>query len=111
MTWRFVKTLKAFCFVAMLPFFFFLRNILIRYPYFQRKFGRRLGMKHNAKMTFSWQMAKQCFNSTMIHFHKVAYFGGKAPDVKVFDLNGDEHNLLDFMKQDRPLVLNFGSCS
>ncbi|CAK8672160.1 unnamed protein product [Clavelina lepadiformis] len=42
---------------------------------------------------------------------KNGIFGGKAPDMKVVDMNGDEHNLLDFMKQDRPLVLNFGSCS
>ncbi len=38
--------------------------------------------------------------------------GSQAPNPKVLSSDGNkEHNLLDFAKPGRPLVLNFGSCS
>ncbi len=41
-----------------------------------------------------------------------AYEGHPAPNPLLVDLDGTtEYHLLDFTKKDRPLVVNFGSCS
>lgn len=42
---------------------------------------------------------------------KTARLGAAAPNCKVATIDGMECRLLDFMKGNRPLVLNFGSCS
>lgn len=40
-----------------------------------------------------------------------AFKGAFAPNTRVIDFDNKEHNVLDFLKDNRPLVLNFGSCS
>ena len=45
-------------------------------------------------------------------FYESVVQGGGAPNPKVLSSDGSkEHNLMDFAKAGRPLVLNFGSCS
>ncbi|KFV74511.1 hypothetical protein N307_09021, partial [Dryobates pubescens] len=40
-----------------------------------------------------------------------AYEGHPAPNTPVVTLNGEVCQLLDFMRGNRPLILNFGSCT
>ena len=40
-----------------------------------------------------------------------AFNGVKAPNVKLYSLDGKPLMLLDLVKAGRPLVLNFGSCT
>lgn len=45
-------------------------------------------------------------------WHKQAIMNGKAPNVKLLHVDGKtESSLFEFMKQGRPLVINFGNCS
>ena len=43
--------------------------------------------------------------------NKTVRLGSSAPDCKLVTTDGKACRLLDFVKGDRPLVLNFGSCS
>uniref|UniRef100_A0A452HYB1 Iodothyronine deiodinase n=1 Tax=Gopherus agassizii TaxID=38772 RepID=A0A452HYB1_9SAUR len=40
-----------------------------------------------------------------------AFLGHNAPNTPVADFRGEVHHILDFMQDNRPLVLNFGSCT
>ncbi|NXN51581.1 IOD1 deiodinase, partial [Rynchops niger] len=40
-----------------------------------------------------------------------AYEGHPAPNTPVVTVNGEVRHLLDFMRDNRPLILNFGSCT
>ncbi|KAH1167023.1 hypothetical protein KIL84_016195 [Mauremys mutica] len=40
-----------------------------------------------------------------------AFLGHNAPNTPVADFRGEMHHILDFMQDNRPLVLNFGSCT
>ena len=53
------------------------------------------------------RVAKNKINSA-IEGNRIG-LGDIAPNFKVFDLNGNESNLLDFHNSGRPLVINFGS--
>jgi len=43
--------------------------------------------------------------------NKTIRLGSSAPDCKMVTTDGKECRLLEFAKDSRPLVLNFGSCS
>ena len=55
----------------------------------------------------------QCmFKKKIRNAFKDADLGSSAPDAPLLNLeSGKEVRLLDFMKKDRPLVINFGSCT
>uniref|UniRef100_K7F4T0 Iodothyronine deiodinase n=1 Tax=Pelodiscus sinensis TaxID=13735 RepID=K7F4T0_PELSI len=40
-----------------------------------------------------------------------AFEGHNAPNTPVADFSNEIHHILDFMQDNRPLVLNFGSCT
>lgn len=44
-------------------------------------------------------------------FKKTALLGSSAPNCKLVTAEGKECRLLDFARGNRPLVVNFGSCS
>lgn len=61
---------------------------------------------------YSLGYLRQCFRSRYLDIYKEAFLGSKAPNPRVLSLDGvRETSLLAFQKQDRPLVLNFGSCT
>lgn len=48
----------------------------------------------------------------MIDANKLAYKGQPAPNVRVLDLKSNKYiDLLDLVKANRPMILNFGNCS
>ena len=58
------------------------------------------------------EIIKYMFRFNFQKAFKDAYLGSSAPNVPLFELeSGKEVRLLDFMKKDRPLVVNFGSCT
>ena len=59
---------------------------------------------------FSWKMYKSVTASILLDLTKTARSGASAPNTKVFSVDGQkQQHLLDFAKEDRPLVVNFGS--
>ena len=47
----------------------------------------------------------------LVDLNKEAKEGGEVPNIKLVSLEGKVCNLLNFMRNHRPLVLNFGSAS
>ena len=60
----------------------------------------------------SWQMFRREARSICIDMFKTAKLSGPAVDVDVITLEGNAAKLLDYSSDpDRPLVVNFGSCT
>ena len=62
---------------------------------------------------FKWNIYKTVFEQNYCNIVELrAYEGQSAPNPPLIDLDGSTlYHLLDFAKKDRPLVVNFGSCS
>ena len=62
---------------------------------------------------FTWNLYKTAILTIYRAYVECrAYEGCPAPNPPVYDLDGTtQYHLLDFAKKDRPLVVNFGSCS
>ena len=61
---------------------------------------------------FSWEMLRNVCNCVLLDMNKKARLGNKAYNCPVVSIDGYKcFRLLDGMKPDRPLVLNFGSAS
>ena len=55
---------------------------------------------------------KTCWRLTKLEAAREVSLGSDAFDADLYDLqSGSTVKLFDFMKQDRPLVVNFGSCT
>uniref|UniRef100_A0A8C4S4X1 Iodothyronine deiodinase n=3 Tax=Erpetoichthys calabaricus TaxID=27687 RepID=A0A8C4S4X1_ERPCA len=88
------------------------KNILL-------KLGELSTMTQNPKFSFEdWgptfftlTFVKSVFFETLANCGDEAVEGEAAPNTTVLDLQGGLHKLHEFMREDRPLVLNFGSCS
>lgn len=60
----------------------------------------------------SWSMVQIVVNQELTELKKTAKLGLPAPNCKLVSTDGHSlKRLLDFEREDRPLVLNFGSCS
>ena len=59
----------------------------------------------------SWNMLRIVVNQELTELKKTARLGLPAPNCKLVSTDGKEKRLLDFARGNRPLVLNFGSCS
>ena len=61
---------------------------------------------------FTWPQLKQVAKRALLDFYKTAHQDGPAVDVDVITLDGKKARLLDYSKDhERPLVINFGSCT
>ena len=61
---------------------------------------------------FSWEMLNNVFHCILLDMNKKAHLGCKAYNCPVVSIDGKKcSRLLDHMKGNRPLVLNFGSAS
>lgn len=58
-----------------------------------------------------WKMLRTVVKLELAELQKTARLGLPAPNCKLVTTDGQDRRLLDFVKGDRPLVLNFGSCS
>ena len=61
---------------------------------------------------FGWKMLKTVLRIRFGDLEKKARLGSRAPNVRLVSTDGAAAcRLLDFIKGNRPLVVNFGSCS
>ena len=61
---------------------------------------------------FSWQMYLNIRNTMILDLQKKTKLGNKAPDLKLVSLDGKHVcTLYDMIKGNRPLIVNFGSCT
>ena len=61
---------------------------------------------------FTWPFFKQEVKLILLDFSQKVHLHGPAENVDVVTLDGNVAKLLDFSKhEDRPLVVNFGSCT
>ena len=72
--------------------------------------------KHEGALTDDWMASnrflKTVFRMTQIQAKREVSLQSQAIDSELYDLhNKTTVRLLDFMKTDRPLVINFGSCT
>ena len=60
----------------------------------------------------SWQMFRREAKAMFIHLFKTVKLDGPAENVDVITLQGNAAKLLDYSSDpNRPLVVNFGSCT
>lgn len=59
----------------------------------------------------SWKMLLVTVKLTLVDLSRTARLGSPAPNCKLVTTDGKDSRLLDLARGNRPLVLNFGSCS
>ena len=59
----------------------------------------------------SWNMLSTVVKLELAELKKTARLGLPAPNCHLISTDGKEGRILEFVKGNRPLVLNFGSCS
>ncbi|NXM77155.1 IOD1 deiodinase, partial [Serilophus lunatus] len=99
------------------------KTLMILFPNATKRYILKLGAKSrmNENPKFSYENWGPTFFSFkyLLFVLKVkwkrledeAYEGHPAPNTPVVTLSGEVCPLLDFMKDNRPLILNFGSCT
>uniref|UniRef100_A0A665UZJ7 Iodothyronine deiodinase n=1 Tax=Echeneis naucrates TaxID=173247 RepID=A0A665UZJ7_ECHNA len=61
---------------------------------------------------FSLESLKAVWHGHKLDFLKAAHLGHGAPNTEVFQLTDQRRSrILDYAKDKRPLILNFGSCT
>ncbi|OXB64585.1 hypothetical protein ASZ78_016037 [Callipepla squamata] len=83
------------------------------------KLGEKSRMNQNPKFSyenwgptfFSFQYLLFVLKVKWKRLEDEAYEGHPAPNTPVVALNGDTRHIFSFMRDNRPLVLNFGSCT
>ena len=74
--------------------------------------GSRPPLKNAYGFLGTTEVIKTHFKIDVQNALKDANLGSQAPNVTLIDLKSKkEVKLFDFMKKDRPLILNFGSCT
>ena len=61
---------------------------------------------------FTWAQLKTSAKRVLLNFYKTAHLHGPAVNVDVITMEGKKAKLLDYSSDtERPLVVNFGSCT
>ncbi|NWX37662.1 IOD1 deiodinase, partial [Notiomystis cincta] len=99
------------------------KTLMILFPEAMKRYILKMGEKSrmNQNPKFSYENWGPTFFSLkyLLFVLKVkwkrledeAFEGHPAPNTPVVTLGGEERHLLDFMADNRPLILNFGSCT
>ena len=74
--------------------------------------GAELNKEVFGESLFGWEMYKAVTATLMTDLQKKAKRGLEAPNPPLFSADGQSRShLLDFARESRPLVVNFGSCT
>ena len=77
-----------------------------------RTYPFTLGIKDRMSFIGTYRFVRDKFHSALLEVDRVAKVGMPAPNVDVIDLLLNKSaNLLDYQDGNKPLVLNFGSCT
>uniref|UniRef100_A0A8C4TAS7 Iodothyronine deiodinase n=1 Tax=Erpetoichthys calabaricus TaxID=27687 RepID=A0A8C4TAS7_ERPCA len=61
---------------------------------------------------FTWESLKAVWHGQKLDYFKEAHLGSRAPNPEVVQLDQQQKGrLLDYARERRPLILNFGSCT
>ena len=72
--------------------------------------SQREELGEGSENPFSWRHLKYHLEKHLLSLHKKAFLGKRAVNCRLLSADGETtYQLLDFMKDSRPLVLNFGS--
>lgn len=117
-----LERLQTFTMLMIFPLYWMYLNILYYFnteKYREKIIALRIkaqtaeifNTEDNIGMFRTWQGLKITMLTIWCDATKHASLNGPAPNTKVISLDGWKHSrLLDFAKQGRPLVVNFGSC-
>lgn len=98
---------------AVLRFLFctlLFRKLVVRL--FIKFAGAELSKEVFGESLFGWEMYKAVTATLMTDLQKKAKRGLEAPNPPLFSADGQSRShLLDFARESRPLVVNFGSCT
>ncbi|NXF18769.1 IOD1 deiodinase, partial [Rhodinocichla rosea] len=99
------------------------KTLMILFPNAMKRYILKMGeksrMNRNPKFSyenwgptfFSFKYLQFVLKVKWKRLEDEAYEGHPAPNTPVVTLSGEVCHLLDFMKDNRPLILNFGSCT
>ncbi|KFW96386.1 hypothetical protein N336_10121, partial [Phalacrocorax carbo] len=99
------------------------KTLMILFPNAMKRYilkqGKKSRMNENPKFSYeNWGPTFFSFNYLLFvlkvkwkRLEDEAYEGHPAPNTPVVTFNGEVRHLFDFMQDNRPLILNFGSCT
>lgn len=117
MTW-----IKLAIFLIYMAFYKLMMKFMLIFPPLYKSTLEKISYKTHMNITgmslddwgpsiTSWQSYKSLCKSTLQDLQCRVSQGSEAVDADIMKLDGTSGKLLDFMRSDRPLVVNFGSCT
>ncbi|XP_068703144.1 thyroxine 5-deiodinase-like [Montipora foliosa] len=105
-----IALLLAFAILRFLFCTLLFRKLVVRL--FIKFAGAEMSQDVYGESLFGWQMYKAVTSTLMIDLQRKAKRGIEAPNPSLFSTDGQSRtHLLDFARERRPLVVNFGSCT
>ena len=102
--------LLAFAILRFLFCTLVFRKLVVRL--FIKFAGAEISQEVYGDSLFGWEMYKAVTAALMIDMQKKAKQGTEAPNPSLMSPDGQSRShLLDFARESRPLVVNFGSCT
>lgn len=102
--------LLAFAILRFLFCTFVFRKLVVQL--FIKFAGAQMSKEVYGDSLFGWEMYKAVTETLMIDMQKKAKQGTEAPNPSLVSTDGKTRpHLLDFARESRPLVVNFGSCT